>query len=177
MPARYIKHAICGHTSSKTGKEVCAMAFTKKEQNFLKDIQREEKLCVEKYHRAAENAHDAKLKHLMEKIEKAEQNHFDTVTQMLNGTVPSLPGQNTMPSRSKAAKDMKSTAKRAEKQRDAYLLADLLATEKYVAGVYNTSVFEFSDTKARGVLMNIQQQEQQHGRELAEYMQANNMLC
>ena len=46
-----------------------------------------------------------------------------------------------------------------------------------MAGVYNTSVFEFSDAKARGVLMNIQQQEQQHGKEIAEYMQANNMYC
>lgn len=96
---------------------------------------------------------------------------------MLNGTVPSLPGQNKMPARSRAAKDLKSSASRAEKQQDAYLLADLLATEKYVAGVYNTSVFEFSDAKARGVLMNIQQQEQQHGKEIAEYMQANNMYC
>ena len=153
------------------------MAFTKKEQSLLKDIQNGEKLCAEKYHRAAENAHDAKLKHIFEKIEQAEQNHYDTVTQMLNGTVPSLPGQNKMPARSRAAKDLKSSASRAEKQQDAYLLADLLATEKYVAGVYNTSVFEFSDAKARGVLMNIQQQEQQHGKEIAEYMQANNMYC
>ena len=153
------------------------MAFTKKEQSLLKDMQNEEKLCAEKYRRAAENAHDAKLKHIFEKLEQAEQNHYDTVTQMLNGTVPSLPGQSKMPARGKAAKDLKSAAKRAEKQQDAYLLADLLATEKYVAGVYNTSVFEFSDAKARGVLMNIQQQEQQHGKEIAEYMQTNNMSC
>ena len=145
------------------------MAFTKKEQSLLKDMQNEEKLCAEKYRRAAENAHDAKLKHIFEKLEQAEQNHYDTV--------PSLPGQSKMPARGKAAKDLKSAAKRAEKQQDAYLLADLLATEKYVAGVYNTSVFEFSDAKARGVLMNIQQQEQQHGKEIAEYMQANNMSC
>ena len=95
------------------------MAFTKKEQSLLKDIQNEEKLCAEKYHRAAENAHDAKLKHIFEKIEQAEQNHYDTVTQMLNGTVPSLPGQNKMPARSRAAKDLKSSASRAEKQQDA----------------------------------------------------------
>ena len=153
------------------------MPMTKKEQSLLKDLQNEEKLCAEKYQKAAEAACDPALKTMLGQIAKAEQNHYDTVTQMLNGTVPSLPGQSKMPARGKAAKDLKSAAKRAEKQQDAYLLADLLATEKYVAGVYNTSVFEFSDAKARGVLMNIQQQEQQHGKEIAEYMQANNMSC
>ena len=80
-------------------------------------------------------------------------------------------------SRQKAEKDLKSTASRAEKQRDAYLLSDLLGTEKYVSGVYNTAVFEFSDAKARQVLAAIQQQEQEHGKQLSDYMQANNMYC
>ena len=51
------------------------MAFTKKEQSLLKDIQNEEKLCAEKYHRAAENAHDAKLKHIFEKTRTGRANH------------------------------------------------------------------------------------------------------
>ena len=54
-------------------------------------------------------------------------------------------------------------------------LPDLLATEKYVAAVYNTSVFEFCDEKSRQVLSGIQQQEQHHGKQLADYMQANGM--
>ena len=56
------------------------MTLTKKEQGLLKDLQNEEKLCVEKYRKAAENACDAKLQHIFEKIEKAEQSHYDTVT-------------------------------------------------------------------------------------------------
>ena len=148
------------------------MTLTKKEQGLLKDLQNEEKLCVEKYRKAAENACDAKLQHIFEKIEKAEQSHYDTVTGMLAGTLPK--GQ---ASRQKAEKDLKSTASRAEKQRDAYLLSDLLGTEKYVSGVYNTAVFEFSDAKARQVLAAIQQQEQEHGKQLSDYMQANNMYC
>ena len=47
------------------------MTLTKKEQGLLKDLQNEEKLCVEKYRKAAENACDAKLQHIFEKIEKA----------------------------------------------------------------------------------------------------------
>ena len=155
------------------------MTLTKKEQGLLKDLQNEEKLCVEKYRKAAENACDAKLQHIFEKIEKAEQSHYDTVTGMLAGTLPAQQGQQSkgQGSRQKAEKDLKSTASRAEKQRDAYLLSDLLGTEKYVSGVYNTAVFEFSDAKARQVLAAIQQQEQEHGKQLSDYMQANNMYC
>ena len=95
------------------------------------------------------------------------------------GTLPAQQGQQSkgQASRQKTEKDLKSTASRAEKQRDAYLLSDLLGTEKYVSGVYNTAVFEFSDAKARQVLAAIQQQEQEHGKQLSDYMQANNMYC
>ena len=68
------------------------MTLTKKEQGLLKDLQNEEKLCVEKYRKAAENACDAKLQHIFEKIEKAEQSHYDTVTGMLAGTLPAPTG-------------------------------------------------------------------------------------
>ena len=141
------------------------MTLTKKEQGLLKDLQNEEKLCVEKYRKAAENACDAKLQHIFEKIEKAEQSHYDTVTGMLAGTLPAQQGQQSkgQASRQKAEKDLKSTASRAEKQRDAYLLSDLLGTEKYVSGVYNTAVFEFSDAKARQVLAAIQQRQTAFG--------------
>ena len=155
------------------------MTLTKKEQGLLKDLQNEEKLCVEKNPQAPEKARDAQLAHIFEKIQKAEQSHYDTVTGMLAGTLPAQQGQQSkgQASRQKAEKDLKSTASRAEKQRDAYLLSDLLGTEKYVSGVYNTAVFEFSDAKARQVLAAIQQQEQEHGKQLSDYMQANNMYC
>ncbi len=149
------------------------MAFTKKEQSLLKDLQKDEKLCAEKYHKAAEAACDPTLRQIFQRLETAEQNHYDTVTQMLAGTVPAM---QTKPAQSgKAPKDLKSTASRAEKKSDAYLLGDLLATEKFVSGVYNTAVFEFCDPKARQALAAIQQQEQQHGKELADYMTANGM--
>ncbi|WP_367924476.1 spore coat protein [uncultured Ruthenibacterium sp.] len=152
------------------------MNWTQKEKNFLKDLQNEEKLCVQKYHKAAEAACDPTLRHMLEKLENAEQNHCDTVAQMLDGKIPS---QNTKQQngRTLSAKQMKSNATRAQKQSDSYLLNDLLATEKYVSGVYNTAVFEFNDPAARQVLSAIQQQEQGHGKELAAYMQANGMSC
>ena len=155
------------------------MTLTKKEQSFLKDLQHEEKLCVEKYHKAAEAACDPKLQQIFNKLEQAEQNHYDTVTQMLNGTVPQMQSQSKGQNQKakQQPEDLKSAANRADKKSDAYLLSDLLATEKFVSGVYNTAVFEFNDPAARQTLAAIQQQEQQHGKEIADYMSANNMYC
>ena len=51
----------------------------------------------------------------------------------------------------------------------------VLAGEKHVSALYDTCVFEFKDGAARNVLSHIQQEEQQHGKMLFDYMQANGM--
>ena len=151
------------------------MTLTKKEQSLLKDLQNEEKMCAEKYQRAAENANDPLLKEMFNQIGQTEQDHYNTVTEMLAGNVPQPKGVEAK--RQKTAEQLKSQANRAGKKQDAYLLDDLLATEKYVSAAYNTSVFEFSDEQARQVLSGIQQQEQHHGKQLSDYMQANGIYC
>ena len=159
------------------------MTWTKKEQDFLKDLQNEEKVCIEKYHRAAESACDPTLKGIFNGIEKAEQHHYDTLTQMLSGTMPQpkkggkQQGKQQQQNQQPAPGSLKSKASRAEKQQDAFLLADLLGTEKYVSAEYNTAVFEFKSPEARQTLSGIQLQEQNHGKQLADYMMANNMYC
>ena len=151
------------------------MNLTKKEQSLLKDLQNEEKTCAEKYHKAAEAACDPALQQMFARLEKAEQNHYDTVTSMLAGETPTLkPGQSQ---NAKKPEPQRAQVSRAEKKSDAYLLADVLATEKFVSGVYNTAVFEFSDPAARNALAAIQQQEQHHGKEIADYMTANGLYC
>lgn len=153
------------------------MNVTKKEQDFLKDLQNEEKLCIEKYSRAAQDACDESLKQIFTKIGDAEQKHYDTITTMLKGEVPQQPKQQQSGSKQAKHPDLKSTASAAGKKKDAYLLADLLGTEKYVSSVYNTAVFEFNDEAARQTLAGIQQAEQQHGKQLYDYMAANGMYA
>lgn len=151
------------------------MTFTKKEQSLLKDLQNEEKMCAEKYHKAAQAANDPLLQQMFDQIGQEEEEHYETVSQMLTGTVPESHGVEKK--REKSPETLKTKVSRAAKQQDQYLLNDLLATEKFVAGAYNTSVFEFSDEKARQALSGIQQQEQHHGKRLSDYMQANGMYC
>ena len=153
------------------------MPFTQHEKKLLKDIQNEEKLCVQKYHKAASQAYDPNLKQLLSTIEGHEQSHYDTVTAMLKtGEVPAS-AQGKQQGGKPTPTARKSDISGGKKQSDAYLMADLLGTEKYVAGVYNTAVFEFSQEEARHCLSAIMQQEQHHGKLLADYMQANGMYC
>ena len=115
---------------------------------------------------------------IRDRIEKAEEGHYNTVTGMLAGEVPApQKGGQAKNAKQPSAEQLKSKAGRAGKKKDEYLLADLLATEKHVSAVYNTSVFEFGDEKARQVLSGIQQQEQHHGKQISDYMQANGMYC
>jgi spore coat protein CotF len=58
---------------------------------------------------------------------------------------------------------------------DADLCKDMLMTEKYVSGAYNTAIFEFQDTRARDVLNHIQKEEQKHGEAIFQYMQSKGL--
>lgn len=58
---------------------------------------------------------------------------------------------------------------------DQDLCTDLLMTEKYVSGAYDTAIFEFKDTQVRDVLNHIQKEEQQHGEAIFKYMENKGM--
>lgn len=58
---------------------------------------------------------------------------------------------------------------------DKDLCTDMLMTEKYVSGAYNTAIFEFRDPQVRNILNHIQKEEQQHGEAIFKYMENNGM--
>ena len=151
------------------------MTLNAKQQGLRKDLQSDAKMCAEKYQRAAQQACDPVLKDMFSQIAQSEEGHFQAITQMMGGTVPQPRGVEAQ--RKMTPQELRSKADAAGMQKDQYLLSDLLATEKFTAGVYNSSVFEFGDEQARQVLSGIQQQEQHHGKRLSDYMQANNMYC
>ena len=64
--------------------------LTQKETTLLQDLKSEEKLAVEKYQKMAGEACDSQLKSLFQEIGSKQQQHYDTVTQIMNGTVPSM---------------------------------------------------------------------------------------
>ena len=52
---------------------------------------------------------------------------------------------------------------------------DMLMTEKYVSGSYDTAIFEFVDPRIRNLLNHIQKEEQKHGESVFLYMQSKGM--
>lgn len=150
------------------------MNLTQKETTLLTDLKSQEQLCIEKYQKYAEMAHDPQLKNLFEELKTNEQKHLDTITQILSGTEVKMPSE--MPSAVSAKLECKlSTASEQDKKTDGYLCKDALSMEKHVSSVYNTGVFEFSSPVLRDTLAHIQKEEQNHGEKLYNYLSCNGM--
>ena len=64
------------------------MVLKEKEKQAIKDLQTQEKTCVEKYSRYSKEAKDPVLQELFARLEKEEQKHYESLDKVLNGTVP-----------------------------------------------------------------------------------------
>ena len=150
------------------------MTLTQKETNLLKDLKSQEKICIEKYGKYADTAHDPELKQLFTNLKNTEEKHLETITKILGGNEVQMPA--AAPSAAQAKLQCKmSQCSEEEKKNDAYLCSDALAMEKHVSSVYNTATFEFSSPVLRDTLAHIQKEEQNHGEMLYNYMSCNNM--
>lgn len=150
------------------------MTLTQKETDLLQDLKGQEQLCIEKYEQWARAAASEELATLFRALAEVERGHLTTVSDMLAGKVSTPSGASTSPL-SGCATDKVTYANEDDRKKDAFLCADMLATEKHVSSVYNTGIFEFSDPQARRMLNHIQSEEQQHGLKLYEFMSANAM--
>lgn len=151
-----------------------------KEKLLLEDEKSHEQLCVEKYKDYSSKACDPELKSLFSDLQQKEQQHLNTINQMLQGTVPSMgSGQsqenNNQSSNSTSSSPQPSDYSVDDKAHDKMLCQDSLSTEKYVSSTYNTAVFEFRDKNARQALNHIQKEEQEHGEKIYNYMAQHGM--
>ncbi len=150
------------------------MNLTQKEITLLSDLKSQEQLCIEKYEKYSNAAHDAELKQLFTNLKANEQKHLDTLNQILSGTEVRMPSES--PSATAAQLQCRmSSCTPEEKKNDAYLCKDALSMEKHVSSVYNTGVFELSSPVLRDTLAHIQKEEQNHGEQLYNYLSCNNM--
>ena len=150
------------------------MTLTQKENSLLSDLKSQEKICIEKYGKYEKEAADTTLKNLFSSIKTTEENHLSTICRILQGEDVSMPSP---PPRAKDEKANfpQSTVTGAEKEHDSFLCADALAMEKHVSSVYDIAIFEFSSPTLRDTLNHIQKEEQNHGKEIYDYMSRNNM--
>ncbi|MCI1965965.1 MAG: spore coat protein [Oscillospiraceae bacterium] len=151
------------------------MQLTQKETLLLKDLKEQEQTCVEKYNKYSSDASDQQLKNLFSQIAQMENQHLNTINQIMGGTVPAMQSGNQQQPQQTFTENYNMADNSQEKQQDSYLCTDLLSTEKHVSSTYNTSIFEFKDTNIRNTLNHIQKEEQQHGEQIYNYMAQNGM--
>ena len=138
---------------------------------LLEDQKTHEQVCVDKYNNYASLAKDHQLKALFQDYAQKEQQHLDSINQMINGQIPAM----SQGSQSQNTAMTTSIPGIMADQSDAVLCHDMLMTEKYVSDAYNTAIFEFTDGNVRQVLNHIQKEEQQHGEGLFNYMKNHGM--
>lgn len=136
------------------------MILNEHETTVIKDLQTQEQTCIEKYGKYAAQAHDSELKDLFQTLQKSEQKHYESLGQVLSGSVPSCNcndsnGRNYMPTGTYSASG-ESDAKKS----DCFLATDCIGTEKMVSSEYNSDVFRFGNSDVRKLLADIQVEEQ-----------------
>lgn len=156
------------------------ITLTQKERLLLEDQKSHEQICIEKYTNYANQAQDPQLKQIFTLQAQDERTHLDSINQLLNGTIPQMgQQQNQNPSQNMAnqssAPNMNNIQSNTSNVSDADMCKDLLMTEKYVSGTYNTTIFEFRDTRVRDVLNHIQKEEQKHGEAIFQYMESKGL--
>jgi spore coat protein CotF len=152
--------------------------LTQKERALLEDQKSHEEVCVQKYTAYANSAQCPQLKQMFQTYAAHEQEHLNSINQLLNGQIPQMgqqqgqqmQQQNTAPAGSQAT-----FQGNAGNQNDAVLCNDMLMTEKYVSSTYDTAIFEQADSNVRQVLNHIQKEEQGHGEGIFKYMQSKGM--
>lgn len=165
------------------------LQLTNKERMLLQDQKSHEEICVQKYNDYANLASDPQLKALFKRNAQTEQEHLNTINQLLSGQIPSMnqgqsgaqqQTQSSMPMQSQQMQQQQASSFQGQNQSSGYqadqdLCTDMLMTEKYVSGAYDTAIFEFRDPQVRQVLNHIQKEEQQHGEAIFNYMQSVGM--
>ena len=168
--------------------------LTQKERMLLEDQKTHEQICIEKYNKYACEAQDPKLKQILKENEQAERTHLNTINQLLSGTIPQMNQQQGQQQGQQAQQQSQGMQSQGMQQAqgagmqqqnnaqstqgqltDKDICTDLLMTEKYVSGAYDTAIFEFTNPQVRDVLNHIQKEEQQHGEKIFNYMQNNGM--
>ncbi|NRY63959.1 spore coat protein [Clostridium beijerinckii] len=149
--------------------------LTQKEKMLLEDQKSHEEICIQKYSNYANQVQDPQLKQICKTNEQIERSHLNTINQLLSGNVPQMNqqqgGQKKQGTDENVNKSQTATSNLSDKE----ICSDLLMTEKYVSGAYDTAIFEFKDTEVRDVLNHIQKEEQKHGESIFKYMESKGM--
>ena len=110
------------------------MILSEREKTVIQDLQTQEQSCVTKYAKYAAQAKDPELRNLFENLKQKEQNHYDSLTKVLSGNVPSVDCNDSDGKDYQPAACYDSMTNPQDKQDDSFLATDCIGTEKMVSG-------------------------------------------
>lgn len=156
------------------------LQLSEKEKTLLQDQLKHESICIQKYSNYAEKANDPELKQLFSSLASQEQQHYSTIQKMLNGQQPNI-GQNQSQSQNQYQLQQNTQGENMQfeqanmqntipSQADTTLCTDMLMTEKFVSGSYDSAVFESMNPQVVQALQHIQKEEQNHGQKIQQYL-------
>ncbi|MDD3838988.1 MAG: spore coat protein [Clostridia bacterium] len=151
------------------------ISLNDKQINVLKEQKEHEQICIQKYLNYANQTQNQELKDLFNSYASQEQNHYDTINQILNGDFQGMPNSSQQQQPQPIQNNNSSLQSAMSGVNDAELCKDMLMTEKFVSGTYNDAVFDFTNTNIAQALQHIQKEEQQHGEGIANFMANNGM--
>lgn len=164
--------------------------LTTKEQLLLQDQKTHEEQCIIKYENYTNLATDVQLKAVFRSNGQKEEEHLQTITQLLSGKIPSMTGQGNQNNQTQGGQTSQTnqvsqggvnwqqtgqSGSTNSRLSDKDMCIDMLSTEKYVSGTYDTAIFEFRNAQIRDVLNHIQKEEQKHGEAIFSYMHSKGM--
>lgn len=149
--------------------------ISEKERYIITNLQDQEKLCIEKYSKYEQQAKDSVLKNLFSSIKESEQQHYNSLSQVLNGSVPSVNSNDTAGCNYSPTATYTGNFSEQDKNADKFLCTDAITTEKYVSSTYNNDLFQFGNSDIRRLLNDIQTEEQNHAEKIYKYKTVNQM--
>ncbi len=151
------------------------MILTEKEKTSIEDLRTQEKSLVEKYQRCGSEAKDPVLQDLLGEVGKMQQKHYDSLGQVLSGTVPSCNCNCKAGAEYQPKATYTGMTETEDKKNDCFLATDCISAEKLASSEYNTNVFNFSEPSVRKFLADIQVEEQNYAEMLYKYKTVNSM--
>lgn len=151
------------------------MALNEKEATLVQNLMDQEKLCIQKYTRYEEQAHDSQLRNLFTTLKESEMSHYNALEALKNNetqspTIMFVDSKNYAPTATYT-----NNFDPNHKEEDAYLCTDCITTEKSASTDYNEDLFQFSSSNVRETLNQIQTEEQKHAEMIYKYKSANGM--
>ena len=152
--------------------------LSQKERKVLQDQKKHEEVCIRKYDHFAQKASDPQLRNMFAHFADQERQHYNSLDQLLQGRqpTPSGGGRNRQQTNPPAYSPSHNRDELGQQHcEDAIMCRDAMMMEQFISDSYNQGLFQSMNPVVRQTLQHIQDEEQQHGEGILNYLQEQGM--